>query len=213
MPTLKGWEKLTKRSFNILRKYPKGVFYISHFPAYQEILNLVQKQEIKVLFMVRDPRDIVISNYKYCTYIDLTHPTHKYFTNLKNDDLRLTKTIMGVPGILTPINDILNLFDQWRSFDNCLTIKFEDIIGKNGGGSNESKTECIKKISNFLNIKLSTNQIKKIVYKSSKKKSLTFRKGQIKNWVKEYKLEHIELFKRIAGNELINYGYENNFDW
>ena len=43
MPTLKGWEKLTKRSFNILRKYPKGVFYISHFPAYQEILNLVQK--------------------------------------------------------------------------------------------------------------------------------------------------------------------------
>ncbi|WP_316355663.1 hypothetical protein [Candidatus Neptunichlamydia sp. REUL1] len=44
-------------------------------------------------------------------------------------------------------------------------------------------------------------------------KSITFNKGTIGQWKKEYKHFHVEMFKEKWNKYLINWKYETDYDW
>ncbi len=87
------------------------------------------------------------------------------------------------------------------------------MIGSAGGGSDEKQLENVRAITNYLGIDISEEQIIRVTKEIFFKNSTTFRKGQIGDWQNHFTDEHKRAFKEVAGEALINLGYENGYDW
>lgn len=185
-----------------------GQYCVAHLPFNDKLNSILNKCNIKTIFMVRDPRDILVSYIKYVTEIDTKHKSHSYFKDLKNDDDRLLAAINGKTNIVEPIKNILTKYSQWLTQSNCLTIKYEDLIGEKGGGNRDIQKSTIKSIAAFLNIKITDLQIEKIAFKIYSRKSPTFRRGQISDWKNYFNSNHIKTIKESSSNIFSTYGYK-----
>ena len=92
------------------------------------------------------------------------------------------------------------------------SIRFEDLIGPNGGGDWETQLETIQKIADHLGITVTEEKIERVA-RNLFGGTGTFRKGQIGAWKKHFKEHHKQAFKAIAGQLLVDLGYETDFDW
>ncbi len=211
--TLRGWDEIDSLTSHRIRNIKKGQFWNAHLPSHPEVLSLVKEQGVKVLFMIRDPRDIAVSYVKYVTSIDLTHHAHNYFSSLPDDDARLMAIIQGVDGIVSPLSDALLRFEEWFEEECSLVVRFEELIGERGGGTREMQRTCVMSIAEHLEIALTEKELDYICENIYSTKTLTFRRGESGGWRELFKPEHIKAFKETAGESLTKYGYGNDFDW
>lgn len=94
-----------------------------------------------------------------------------------------------------------------------MTIRFEDLIGSSGGGSDKKQIETVNAIVKHIGIELSQEEIQQIAAKSFFTGSRTFRKGHIGDWRNHFTEEHKQIFKEVHGDTLIKLGYEKDYDW
>jgi hypothetical protein len=205
--TLSGWNEISQKTINKIIEIKKGEYYTAHLPAHKNLLNALRGSDIRVLLIVRDPRAVLVSNFKYVLDIDVTHPTHKYIKSLKNDRERLIACIKGKKNILTPINEIYELFLDWQNQDNCLVVKFEDLVGQRGGGDAEIQIQTISKIINHLNITMDKEEILNIIMTMEKTSSPTLRSGQIDGWKKYFDTELSNILESQLGRSAEKFGY------
>lgn len=211
--TLLDWDSCSARTERRLLRLHKGQFINAHLPAHQDILDLLNKQGIKTIFLIRDPRDVVISNYKYVNEIDTTHFSHKFIAALSDDNARLTAVINGIEGAVASVNELWRRFDGWFNDPGTLVVKYEDLIGEQGGGTRDVQLASIRAISLHLGFNLPSCVIEHIGKNIYSTKSSTFRKGKIGNWKDTFTAEHVDLFKAQSGDLLVRLGYESSFDW
>ena len=113
---------------------------------------------------------------------------------------------------LRTIDEFYRYFIPWKECDSFCTIRFEDLVGPRGGGSLECQLKEIKKIANHLRLDVDDQVIEKVADQLFGGTE-TFRKGQIGSWKDHFELRHKEAFKKIAGQLLIDLGYEKDFNW
>jgi hypothetical protein len=210
--TLRGWDSVDEHTIEKLRTLKRGQFVTAHLPAHQELLDLVEQEDIKVLLVVRDPRDVAVSKVKYITEVNLTHPSHDYFASLPNDDERLLAAINGVKDRETAIGEVFRMFQGWIGQRNVLMVRFEDLIGERGGGSHEAQQRCIKSITAHLDITLSDEVIVRIADGAFSIKSPTFRKGRLGEWKSQFKSAHLKAFKESSKLISDKFGYDMTSD-
>jgi sulfotransferase 6B1 len=206
-----GWKTIMSNpsAYKKIRKIRKGMFANSHLHYSRNLENFIDKQGIKVIFMIRDPRDIVISRYKYITNIDFTHPAHRYFVNTATDHERLLMSINGIDGVILSIRDVLLNFEGWLNTENVKTVRFEDLVGSRGNGQDESRINTIRSIASYLDLKISDSRIRDIDQLQVNKNSSTRRQGKIGGWINEFDRDHESCFNEIAGALTQKYGYED----
>ena len=116
------------------------------------------------------------------------------------------------PGI-TGVNEFYRAFMPWIKFKNFLVIRFEDLIGPKGGGSLETQSATVKAIANYLDISLTDKKIQYVIDTLFGGGGSAFRMGQIGSWKTTFNQRQKEEFKKVAGQLLIDLGYEKDFDW
>ena len=203
-----------------IQKIRSGQYVSGHLYWSQELIDLLVASNVRTLFIIRDLRDVAVSLANYLTYKNVHHRLHPYFKSLPSDDERLMAAIVGIPGTLLKdgqreksIGESGTAFAPWLSEPNCLAVRFEDMIGSAGGGSDRKQLENLNAIVNYLGINLSQEEIIQIAKKIFFKRSTTFRKGQIGDWQNHFTDDHKRVFKEVAGEALITLGYENGYDW
>lgn len=209
-------QKLYQKIFKIRQ----GQYVSGHLQWHQELVDVLNEANIKTLFIMRDLRDIAFSNAYYLTYRYQSHSLHSYFNSLNSDDERLMASIVGVSekflerGLRSPsIGENAASYLPWLQEENCLSVRFEDLVGSSGGGQDNKQIETIRAITNYLNVDVSEEQIIQIAKKVFYKKSNTFRKGQIGDWRNHFTDEHKQAFKEVCGDILIKMGYADGYDW
>ena len=224
---------------------PYNIILKSHLPYHQSVADLITKNNIKVIFIIRDPRDQVCSksftlkNQPKQDHNKDMHPSnykpkrppniHQKYKNWHINDI-ITSVIKTESMLekyvcyheykdfynnfenITGANGLYSLYTPWIEHPQVYTVKFEDLIGPDGGGSLESQLIEIINIANHIGISLSKEEAHAIA-SSLFGNSPTFRKGQIGDWKNHFTEEHKELFKKIAGQLLIDLGYESDFNW
>ena len=198
----------------------RGQYVSGHLHWSSELIELLVTSNIRTLFIIRDLRDVAVSLADYLTNKNTDHRLHPYFKSLKSDDERLMAAIVGVEGKLLKdgkktksLGESAMAFAPWLDEPNCLAVRFEDMIGSCGGGSDEKQLENVRAIANYLGVNLSQEQTIQVAKDIFYKSSTTFRKGQIGDWQNHFTEEHKRAFKEVAGEALINLGYENGHDW
>jgi len=174
---------------------------------------LLKRKDCKGFFIYRDPRDMVVA-YAFARL-------HVY-KNLTLDEiiLKLIEESIYTHVVLARargIKAVYDLFLPWKNYSQFYTVRFEDLVGPQGGGSKEIQYETIKNMAQYLKIEVTDEQIDEIaneVFGGSVPGSLnTFRTGQIGSWKNYFNEQHKEAFKKIAGQLLIDLGYEKDLDW
>ena len=203
-----------------LKTVRNGQVATAHLPWSERLLEILTSNGIRILFMIRDLRDVFVSSIYYIVNKAPDHLLHQYLSSLKSDDERLLVSIRGVPEHCYPGGVRPKVWDNyvesvlpWLDEPMCLTIRFEDLVGSKGSGSDEKQLETVASIVRHLGIELSEKAIEEIAAKSFCTHTRTFRKGQIGDWRNSFTEEHKKVFKEVYGDFLIRLGYEKNQDW
>lgn len=186
------------------------LFYESQYESALAERNVVH------YFIYRDPRDVVVSEAHYYRDINRWHRLHRYFREVRSIEDAIQLAITGfrppVSGISYPsVGERFARFDGWLKCDECLAIRFEDLIS-------ERRPQVIRKMAEFYASRSSLPLdleacIAAMTASIAPEKSHTYRKGQKAGWKKEFTEEHRRLFAELTGDLLTRLGYESNDDW
>lgn len=203
-----------------LGKAVPGQMITAHCKYTEDTAESINGLGFQVVLTVRDPRDVAVSNAYYIAYMDRAHRLHPYFSSLGSDEERIAASIEGVDGSLLSdgersksIGEHVAGYLPWTREEGCLTVRFEDLVGEAGGGDEERQRETVRQLAQHLGVELSDTEVADISSRSFSTKSRTFRKGRSGAWREAFSEDHKRLFKKIAGEQLIELGYERGFGW
>lgn len=214
------------------RLLPGDIGY-GHLHAHSEIVSFLSSEKVCGYFLLRDPRDVVVSHAHYITEMEPNHILHQYYTQqLKTLDERIRVSIQGLPESLTQeitrsvttstnsnpasfsFPDIQTRFApylDWLESQSIRTIRFEQFV--NNQAETISQVVEYAEQHGFPVIPERSQAIQAIISHLNPKRSPTFRQGRVGSWRKAFSPDNIRLFKDISGDLLIMLGYESNQDW
>jgi hypothetical protein len=197
-----------------LRAVPTGVIGWGYVDATPENASFLTGAGRVNYFIYRDPRDLLVSQVFFATDMHEEHGMHDFYNSLPDFDERLKVAITGIDRDGLKMVSVKQRYEgvfQWLGQKNVMCIRFEDLIN-NRDATLMSMLDEVEKAG----YKIPTPREKALsvlVEAIQPKKSHTFRSGKTGGWVNHFTDEHKTLFKEVAGDLLVQLGYEENSDW
>ena len=207
-------QSVRSKTLQILLQFtPIGFYRLAHIPYQRCILNLLHQYQYNIIFVIRDPRDIIISQIFY--YINTPkHYLHQYYRSLPTMQERILAAIYGIDTPTVKTFGIQQKFDivwAWKSAPGVFTVRFEDIIGSQGGGESDLQIKTIIEMAAKLGISVNESDAS-MLGKAMFGKSRTFRKGQIGSWKMHFHPALIDQVKPVLNPLLLQTGYEPSWE-
>jgi sulfotransferase 6B1 len=199
---------------DIDRLMPGDIAY-GHLHAIPAMTKRLCQTGMAGFFILRDPRDVVVSHVHYVTDMAPNHIHHRYYAmELKTFDERLRASILGIPDADIPFPDIAERFNPylgWLEHEEILTLHYEDFMG--GGGSAFGRMIDHALVRGFPLMVSRDAALRALAESVDPQRSPTFRSGKIGGWKNQFNDENKQLFKEVAGELLIRLGYEEDIRW
>ena len=200
----------------ILLSLGPGQFAQAHACFSQEFATLLSDGGIKQALILRDPRDVVTSHADFVAQRE-SHFLYGFYRSLVESD-RIMTSIVGMEPAVPGAPGLLNIYQRylqvmpWLSHRITYTTYFERLVGPEGGGARESQIVELKNLAQHLGIHHDPRDLEQIA-DSLFGGTFTFRKGTIGGWQTRFTDEQKHVFKVLAGQLLVDLGYEENLDW
>jgi sulfotransferase 6B1 len=198
-----------------IRSLLRGEVAYANIASLDEFVRLLTAPGMATIYVYRDPRDLVVSHMFYATDMYAGHALHGLMTEkLTTPGERLDVFILGLdePAMFTPdIRERYESYAGWLAAPAVLHMRFEDLI--------LNRRESLARILAYLEQRgfhpsLPLEQSVDILERAIvPRKSPTFRRGQPGNWREYFTEQNKQHFKEVAGNLLIELGYEQDNDW
>jgi sulfotransferase 6B1 len=190
----------------LLARVRPGQVIVSHLRFDARYPDIVARRA-RSIFLVRDPRDIVVSQVHYVSRTR-GHRNQAFFAGMADETERLAAAIAGdrhhdVPSIA----ERLDAYAGWLSAGS-LVVRFEDLVGPDGGGDRESQVDAVGSIFEFLGIDAGNPLIRSVCDRLFSASSPTFRRGAIGAWRSSFDARLEALFAEVAGQAIGPYPYE-----
>lgn len=188
-----------------LEKYPQFPGQSMHAHLNYSFLFrefITKYPEYAAFIMIRDLRDALVSMAYFYRFPRSIGTIEEKITFLMNID------DSSVWSLKSQAKEALN----WMKDPHATIIRFENLIGPKGGGTQEFQDAELFKIAHALSIPLDDAQLK-YARNHMWGNTWTFRKGEIGEWKTHFTDHHKALFKNKLGDLLIALGYEKNDDW
>jgi hypothetical protein len=200
------------RNLQLMR--PGDIRY-GYIHAVEPYLSTLVQDNRATIFLYRDPRDMLVSHVFYATEMYKGHGMHPYYTQKLNTmEERINAAIEGVtePGYeLASVKKRYDSYRGWLAQPEVLCLKFEDLI--------LDREPTLGRLLDYLEtrgfspIKLRTEAIDSLKNAIVPRKSGTFRKGIPGNWREYFTDSNKAMFNKVAGDLLIDLGYERDRNW
>jgi hypothetical protein len=195
-----------------------------HDPLTAELQGYLQRMNIGVILMVRDPRDQIVSRMFHVRR-DAKHAWHQPFQSMSDDDALLAciegRHAHTLPGIAT----LTALTQSWLAVPaSARLVRYEDL--------HTDALAQMQAVLQHLQIAVSPALLKAVIARNRFDRLTVgrnlfqrgrqpgeadaashFRKGITGDWRNHFKPQHIQRFKELAGDTLIAWGYETDCDW
>jgi hypothetical protein len=194
-----NWPGVEETAHN-LRLFPSKAFgHVAYMPEYAQVF---EETDTRVIFNVRDPRDVVVAEYENALKKLSADPKVPPLWNFYDEEAGMR--IFEKPD---PISDLIILaaarwphWTGWMKHSFVMTVKYEDI--------RLNTFETAKKIYKWL--EPVGCEIPEVLAQKAKPKpgNPTFRKGVPGEWKEKFELHHMELAEELLGDVIKELGYE-----
>ncbi|MBT8363706.1 MAG: sulfotransferase domain-containing protein [Deltaproteobacteria bacterium] len=167
-----------------LRKAHDATFLFGHVGYTADLLMKINAMEFKPILIVRDPRAI-LSSFVHYVLANTSHALHIQFVKMTEDDRWKAGLVGYFEGRVTlqPLKLRCEALAPWLNAPEVLKLRFEDLVGERGGGTNKSQVKILGQICHFLHIPQERiTAVSEQLFGPSK---LTFRRGQVDSWKEE----------------------------
>jgi hypothetical protein len=209
-----GGRRTENEILDDLKRVPKGVIGWGYVDATPENTSFLTEAGRVNYFIYRDPRDMLVSHVFFAADMNEEHGMHEYYNALPDFDQRLKVAITGIvkDGLtMVSVKQRYQGVFQWLEQKNVMCIRFEDLINQRDATLFSMLDEVEK---TGYHIPTPREKALPILAEAIQpKKSHTFRSGKTGGWKNHFTDEHKVLFKEVAGDLLVNLGYEENNDW
>ena len=198
-----------------LKRLNPGDIAYGHLHAAPEVVSFLAQDGFATYFLMRDLRDVVVSHVHYVTEMAPQHAHHQYYREVLQDfSQRLEASILGRMDWRQPFPDVGERFRPylgWLESGGVLTLRYEDFI--------HDRSAALGKIIDFSvsrGFALHCDRdeaIRILEIAINPHSSPTFRRGGAGGWRDHFTFDHKVMFKKVAGDVLIQLGYEDNYDW
>jgi hypothetical protein len=215
-PTLTFRERSQGAHRRLVERIAPGEILPGHLYYRPEHHALLVEKRCVHYFIYRDPRDVVVSEAYYLTYMNRWHRLHRYFKNLPGDRERITFSILGSAYLKVPYDypDIAARFRRyggWLEQTDVCKLTFEDLVP-------DRRRETTRRLIRFYLDRVGSGVavnglVDRALAAVDSTASKTFRKGKVGGWVDEFTPEHRDQMRSVAGRLLVELGYESSLDW
>jgi hypothetical protein len=207
------FQKVTER----IAKYGDNFAIKGHIPWSKSIESFLLANNFKILFIVRDPRDVICSTYRWLSDLRKNWECSKFLAEF-SPDIQLEYIIKGMPLLFPFDNDAGVIWDApfperyskltpWIDSKAAATFTYEKLSGNLGI---DAQRQEVEKALRFLLIDAATtNAVLQSLYNP---KSATFHSGKVGTWVEYFSENHKKLFVDLGGEPLIEkFGYTGTY--
>jgi hypothetical protein len=188
-------------------------YICSHFTPADDIqMALEENKGVYIIFNFRDPRDVLVSWFHWM-HPSNPMPMHAHMRYMQKVYATFTD------------EELINIFltnDKFRAVEynpleafrlsrvllfhpKVLKVRFEDLVGPQGGGNRTRQVDAIRQIYDYL--ELGNVDPERVADAIFSKDSPTFRKGQIGTYKEFLSEQQLDLFNRLHGDIMRQYGY------
>ena len=197
-----------------LQNLPAGVIGWGYVDATPENASFLTQSGRVNYFIYRDPRDLLVSQVFFATDMHEEHGMHNFYNSLPDFSERLKIAITGIDRdglFMVSVKQRYEGVFQWLEQKNVMCIRYEDLVNHRDATLLSMLDEVEK---TGYHIPLPRQKALAILVDAIQpKKSRTFRSGKTGGWREFFTDEHKRLFKNVAGNLLVQLGYETTNDW
>ena len=191
-----GWYIFKSHSYPIKYSIPPGL-----------------AKDLKIVTIVRDPRDVIVSASFYLAYLEQEKGGW-------GEDFRKLREMERILKVIREGDFLLNRLEEWFRSATAYTVRYEKLI--------KNPVEEMRVLSKHINFKVKRKEIEKIVKKYSfnsqagrkpggEKKDAFLRKGIVGDWKNYFDQSCITAFKTEKQGRwnslLLEMGYETQPDW
>jgi len=168
-----------------------------HAAYSKDFLEILLRQKVRTILMVRDPRDIVVS---YARWIDTRRDEYwqKCLAPLSLED-RMFSIIQGFEGSAGRFDSLATVLDRasgWLHQPEVLVVRFENLVGENGGGTNQAQLNELVRVVNWLGVTdVDIESVQNSLFGGTK----TFHSGQVGAWQNSFTPEVLKVFEEVVG--------------
>lgn len=184
-----------------------GQVVVGHLPYYPPWLQALEDTGCRMLFMIRDPRDVVASEMHHVLR-DPEHRLHERYRRTTDPQERLLMLIRGVEGGRRPLREVLENFLPWLDVGACV-VRYEELIGARGGGSDGSQRRTLIRVFDHLGLEADDRTLDRIQDRLFSDASPTFRRGATGGWRAWFDPVVAEAFRTHMGDIATALGYED----
>jgi len=193
----------------------RGRFCTAHFVYSDTVSALLDEFDYKALLILRDPRDIAVSLVNYLKK-QKYHPLHDYFRSL-DFDAALNAAIEGLDASvagrpLPSTAERLRTFVPWLEHPRCCTVKFEQLVGEQGGGTAADQGQAVQRVADHLSLSLDEATRRRVADQLFGG-TATFHRGTTRQWRQRYQPQHLQRARETMSDLLITLGYETDATW
>lgn len=182
-----------------LEAMPQQRYILGHLGWTPALAPVLSDLKYFHLFIIRDPRAVIASLIAFI--LDSHGMPKRHFLEadfrLMSPAERLEILLHG--GFAPQANvrvrgfaDIYRSMFAWRNDPSCFMVRFEDLVGEQGGGSAERQKTEVKRMAVFLGEAFDSSVTDKLdtIYNRSAR---TYRKGSVDSWKQALDAESVEL--------------------
>lgn len=183
-----------------------------HVHGSKHNVEVLKKADVRHVVLFRDLRDVAVSNFFYVR----NTPWHPEYPHYAGKDIPAGLLTFALR-TLGPYADWVRSWHDNRDPERSLVIRYEEMLADAVG--------CMNNVATIFDLPRQGNSIAELVDRFSFKKmsggrdrgqqneGQFVRKGVAGDWVNHFTPDVKSAFKDIAGQFLIDFGYEKNLDW
>jgi hypothetical protein len=176
-----------------------------HFPHCPELAGSLRSAGVPVVFVTRDPRDLLLSMADYI--LVQNKPTHLAVKYQQLNRRDLIARLWAGDEELISLSDYFAAFFGWRAAPGVITLNFESLIGEAGGGERETQRAALRMLVDAL------GPVKDVAFDRACARTFnrgagTFFKGRRGRWREENEAEILAILNSPAMRALARgWGY------
>jgi hypothetical protein len=172
---------------NILKRIRLGQVVTSHLPYNKKIIEVCRNLNYKTVFMRRNLRDILFSEYYYIKKLE-RHFMHDWLIrNSKCMDSGIKLLLEGDGDAFPPFLDRMERFSEWCKSKDVIQVSFEDLVKVKAGEDLDFIKSYLADLLEKLGIKYEEEKLSDVTNAIKSKGSFTMRNGKAGGWREEYK--------------------------